>query len=53
MKLSFLSLGLPLAGVFTGTMAKAVGTRTTAAVDFPAFLQQLRAKIDQTATALS
>lgn len=53
MKLSFFSLGLPLAGTFTGAMATVIETRTSASLDIPTFLQELRTKIDQTASALS
>lgn len=51
MKLSFL---LPLAGIFTGAMAEAsAGLEARAApVDLQSFIQQLSAKVKETAAEL-
>lgn len=64
MKLSFLSLGLPLASIFTGVIANPtankahdvqsssefVGVETRAApIDFPTFVKQLGDQVRETA----
>ena len=49
MKLSFVSLGLPLVGLFAGAISTPLESR---AIDLPTFLQQLDSKAEQTAAEL-
>ena len=53
MKLSLLSLVLPIAGVFIGAMASATPKVEARSIDFPTFLSDLNAKVIETAAALS